>query len=111
MRWGSPAERPGREIVFGAVGVFWGTDISFNDKLEPDQFAGFDEPGWGKIACSFSTLPYGTHRALLNYECRTRTTDSTSAERFARYWWLVRPFVGHIMGATVRTIRDAAESS
>lgn len=72
----------------------------------------FDEPGWGKIACSISALPYGAHRSLLTYECRVTTTDAESTRRFRRYWWAVRPFVGHVMRATVATIDqrvDAAE--
>ena len=110
--WMTLAENPGHEVVFGAVGVFWGSDISFNEQIGTDQFAAFDEPGWGKIACNFTTFPYGEHRTLLTYQCRTRTTDATSAVvDCSRYWWLVRPFVGHIMGATVRTIRHAAEST
>lgn len=102
-------ESPGREIVFGAVGVFWTPTIEWNLDVGPDGFAGFDEPGWGKIACSYSTLPYGEHRTLLTYECRTRTTDDDSRHRFNRYWWLIRPFVQHIMNATVRTIAAHAE--
>ena len=51
-----------------------------------------------------TTLAYGEHRTLLTYECRTKTTDTDSRQRFLRYWWLIRPFVAHIMRATVATI-------
>ncbi len=102
-------ESPGREIVFGAVGVFWTPTIRWNLDVAPDAFAAFDEPGWGKIACSYSTRPYGERRTLLTYECRTLTTDDDSRRRFDRYWWLIRPFVRHIMNATVRTIAAHAE--
>jgi hypothetical protein len=56
-------------------------------------------------------LPYGERSTLLSYECRTVTTDPESRRRFLRYWWLIRPFVGHIMRATVNQIKDNAESS
>ncbi len=101
---------PGREIVFGAVGVFWTPTIRWNLDVEPEDFAAFAEPGWGKIACNYSTIPYGDHRTLLTYECRTLTTDPDSRQRFNRYWWLIRPFVRHIMNATVRTIAGHAEA-
>lgn len=108
--WMLLGEQPGREIVFGAVGVFWTPTISWNLDVRPDDFAAFDAPGWGKIACHYSTLPYGSHRTLLTYECRTLTTDDESRRRFHRYWWAVRPFVAHIMHATVRTIAAHAEA-
>jgi hypothetical protein len=37
------------------------------------------------------------------------TTSADAHAAFARYWWLVRPFVGHIMRATLATIRRDAE--
>jgi len=48
--WVVLGEVPGRELVFGAVGKFWNADIEWHD-LAADEFAGFAEPGWGKIAC------------------------------------------------------------
>jgi hypothetical protein len=109
--WSVLGERAGHEIVFGAIGVFWTPSISWHDPVAPEKFAGFVDPGWGKIACSFSVSPYGTHRSLLTYECRTLTTDAESRQRFLRYWRLIRPFVGHIMGATVQTIQEHAEQT
>lgn len=102
-------ESPGQEIVFGAIGVFWTPTIRWNTGVKPHEFAEFDEPGWGKIACNYSALSYGERRTLLTYECRTVTTDADSRRLFNRYWWLIRPFVEHIMNATVRTIGEHAE--
>ncbi|GAB7143180.1 hypothetical protein [Mycobacterium riyadhense] len=104
---------PDREVAFGAVGRFWRfwrpviewRDIPLND------FASFAEPGWAKIAANFSVRPYGEHSTLLSYECRTVTTDPESRRHFRRYWWLIRPFVGHIMRATLRRIKADAEST
>ncbi|MFI5054750.1 MAG: hypothetical protein ACHQDE_10340, partial [Acidimicrobiia bacterium] len=72
-------------------------------------FAAFAEPGWGKIAADFSVVAHGERATLLTYECRTATTDPESHRRFMRYWWIVRPFVGHIFRATLATIREQAE--
>lgn len=102
--------REDSEVAFGAVGKFWQPAIEWRD-VPLAEFAGFSEPGWGKIACNFSVRQYGPGRTLLTYECRTATTDAASRRRFARYWRLIRPFVAHIMRATVATIAADAESS
>ena len=102
-------EPPDREIAFGAVGKFWLPVIEWRDVI-PEDFSGFTEPGWGKIAANFSVMRYGEHSTLLSYQCRTVTTDPESQRRFMRYWWLIRPFVGHIMRATVSKIKADAEA-
>jgi hypothetical protein len=96
-------EAPGREVVFGAVGTFWKADIEWRD-LAADQFADFAEPGWGKIACHLLVRPDGPGRSILSYECRTATTDPVSRAQMSRYWWLIRPFVGYVLRAVLRTI-------
>jgi hypothetical protein len=104
--WLSLGERTGRELAFGAVGTFWQPTIKWRNVPE-GEFAAFDEPGWGKIACNFTFLPAGSG-TIITYECRTATTDPMSRRRFARYWWLIRPFAAYIMRAALRTI--AAEA-
>jgi hypothetical protein len=108
--WLILGERPDREIAFGTVGKFWQPVIEWRDVAQA-EFSGFAEPGWGKIAANFSVLPYGQRSTLLSYECRTVTTDPESRQRFLRYWWLIRPFVGHIMRATVNQIKYNAETA
>jgi hypothetical protein len=73
------------------------------------EFRDFSDPGWGKIAANFSVTPYGEN-TLLSYECRTVTMDPESRRRFLRYWWVIRPFVGHIMRATLAKIKADAEA-
>jgi hypothetical protein len=102
--WVVLGEVPGREVVFGAIGTFWRPNIDWRD-LPADQFAAFAEPGWGKIACHLLVRPDGPGRSVLSYECRTATTDPASRARMSRYWWLIRPFVGYILRAVLRTIR------
>jgi hypothetical protein len=108
--WLLLGERADREIAFGAVGRFWQPVIEWRD-VPLTEFASFAEPGWGKIAANFSVLPYGECSTLLSYECRTVTTDPESRRRFLRYWWLIRPFVGHIMRATINKIKADAEAA
>lgn len=106
--WLRLGETPGREVVLGAVGRFWQPGLEWYDSraMTPAEFTAFAEPGWGRIAAAISLRPYGSSRTLVTYEARTATPDPVSARRFARYWWLVRPFAGFVMRATLRTIRD-----
>jgi hypothetical protein len=107
--WVLLGEVPDREVVFGAVGMFWKPNIAWRD-VSAAEFAGFTEPGWGKIACHLLVRPDGPGRSVLSYECRTATTDASAHAQMSRYWWLIRPFVAYILRAVVRTIRANAES-
>lgn len=108
--WVYLGERTGVELVFGAVGKFWQSNIEWRD-VPAGEFAAFSEPGWGKIACQFLVTDTGEGRCCLTYECRTATTDGRSAKLMRRYWWLIRPFVGHVMRATLRTISAAGSGA
>ncbi|MCV7211753.1 hypothetical protein [Mycolicibacterium canariasense] len=108
--WMALGEVADREIAFGAVGIFWRPVIEWRH-VAPENFSAFAEPGWGKIAADFSVMRYGKLSTLLSYECRTMTTDPDSRREFLRYWWLVRPFVAHIMRATVNKIKADAEAA
>lgn len=103
--WVFLGEIPGREVAFGAVGKFWKPSIEWRD-VPADEFARFDEPGWGKIACHFLSAEDGPHRSVLSYECRTATADPGARAQMGRYWWVIRPFVSHIMRATLRTVQQ-----
>src|SRR6476659_9588257 len=100
---------PGRELAFGAIGRFWTADIEWRP-VEPADFAAFDEPGWGKIACHLLVRPDGPGRSVLSYECRAAPWAGRARADMARYWWLIRPFAAHILRAVVRTIASNAES-
>ena len=54
--WLLLGEVPGPEMVFGAVGTFWKPNITWHE-LTADQFAGFEEPGWGKITGTLLDVP------------------------------------------------------
>lgn len=107
--WLELGELPDREIAFGAVGRFWSPVIEWKD-VTPEEFSAFAETGWGKTAANFSVMHYGEHCSLLSYQCRTVTTDPESRRRFLNYWRLIRPFVAHIMRATVDKIKADAEA-
>jgi len=106
--WVLLGERPGEEIAFGAVGRFWQPVVEWR-RIEARDFTDFAEPGYGKIACSLSVLPYGTRRSLVTYDVRTTLDDPLSWVGFRRYWRVVRPFVGVVQRATLRTVAEHAE--
>ncbi len=111
--WLGLGRTPQREIAFAAVGKFWQSDITWYDveQMTPEEFAAFNEPGWGRIAADFTLLPYGATRTLVSYEARTATNDPGSAAKLKRYWSLVQPFVGHIMRAALRSVKQDAETA
>jgi hypothetical protein len=108
--WVVLGEREPRELVVGAIGRFWGPGVEWLD-IEPAEFAGFDREGYGKIAWGFTVLPYGEGRSLLVDECRTRITDPTSRSRFLKYWKLVGPGAGYIMGRSLALAKRHAEEA
>lgn len=108
--WVRLDEAPGEEIVFGAVGAVWQPDIEWVE-IDPDDSRAFDRSGYAKIAAAISVRPYGRRRSLVTYEARTATTDADSRRRFRRYWRLVGPGAGFLMGRALGLIRADAETA
>jgi len=108
--WVRLAERPGSELVFGAIGRFWRGEVRWRT-LSAGEFAAFAEPGWAKIACSLTVHAHGPDRSLLTYECRTAGTDAAAARGFKRYWRLVAPGVRIVFWRSVVAIRRHAEAA
>ncbi|MER5267138.1 hypothetical protein ABTZ99_34095 [Actinosynnema sp. NPDC002837] len=106
--WVRLAELPGTEIVFGAIGTFWRPFVHVRD-LEARDFPDFVRPGYGKVVCSLSVVPYGQRRTLLTYDTRTTATDPRSWARLRRYWHLAGPFVTLLEHAVLRSIKEHAE--
>jgi hypothetical protein len=82
------AERPGRELVLGAVGRPWRPDYA-SIRISAERFAEFEEPGYAKIAWSWIVKPIGSGQTLLVCEWRTQLTDDEARARFRRYWMVV----------------------
>ncbi|MFI7117442.1 hypothetical protein [Amycolatopsis sp. NPDC049868] len=108
--WVILGELPGIELVAGVAGKFWQPVIEWR-RLEPGEFAGFLEPGYGKIVLSLSVRRYGEQRSLLSYDIRVTLTDSASLSRFRLYWAVASPFIKAIHAATLRTIARDAETA
>jgi uncharacterized protein YndB with AHSA1/START domain len=85
LGWGVLAEEPDREIVIGAYTQPWHQQVTFHP-LPPEQFAGFDQPGYVKIAWTLGAEPLGPNESLLVTRTRAVATDPHSRKRFRRYW-------------------------
>jgi hypothetical protein len=75
-----------------------------------EDFAAFDQPGYAKMAANFRLAPIAGDRAIqLSTETRVACTDASSARRFDRYWWLIRPASGAIRRRWLAAIKRRAE--
>ena len=106
--WVKLGEDFGKEVVFGAIGRFWGRDIDWR-RIKASEFREFEEPGYAKIAANLSVRSYGTGRSLLSYEARTLATDERARRGFLRYWRLVSPGVGIVLRGALRYIKSIGE--
>lgn len=77
-------EIPGKEVVVGSVGQFWHLEIPFN-RIAPEDFAEFDQPGWGKLAWAIVVEPY-RDGSTISIELHTTATDERSWEKFSNYF-------------------------
>ena len=108
--WVLLGEDPPSEVAFGVIGRFWSGETSW-EEIDAADFAAFDRPGFGKIACNFSLRAYGATRTLVSYEARTTATDETARRGFMRYWRPLSPFIGVVMRAQLRVVADQAASA
>lgn len=103
--FGELAVVPGRGVAIGAIGRFWKLDIPFAT-WTPETFAEFDEPGWGRIAWSLETVPWGDG-SRVTLELRLDATDEESWKRFRRYYRVIRPFSHFIRRRGLMTLARA----
>jgi hypothetical protein len=85
LGWGVLAEVPDREIVVGAYTQPWHEQVRFHP-LPPEEFAGFNQPGYVKIVWTLGAEPLGPNQSLLVTRTRAVATDPESRKRFRRYW-------------------------
>jgi hypothetical protein len=101
------AEAPDTEVVLGVIGQFWRPSGALR-RVDPDDFAGFDEPGYAKAAWNFHVAARGD-LSVLSTETRVVTTDRAAARMFRLYWLGVGPFSRLIRRRMLSQIREVAE--
>ena len=108
--WVLLGERPGVEVAHGTIGKVWRAAGGAPEHLvTAEEFTGFAEPGFAKLAESLRVTPYGARSCILTQETRVATTDEGSRRRFRRYWLAVGPFIHLVRPAVLRSLTRQLE--
>jgi hypothetical protein len=108
LGWGVLAELPGREIVIGAITKPWEPNPVFR-ALPPDEFSGFNEPGYVKIIWTLRTNPVGNGQSIFRTETRAVATDVEARRKFRRYWAFLSPGIIAIRSVMMPAVKAEAE--
>jgi hypothetical protein len=108
LGWRILAEIPDREVAVGAVTQPWRPDVEFRG-VDPDAFAGFEEPGYAKIVWTLEAEPLGPTTSRFRTETRVRTTDPRSRRLFRRYWALLSLGILLIRRESLKLVKADAE--
>ena len=100
-------ERP-RELVLGIVGRFW-KPTGGVERIPPEDFVGFDRPGFAKGAMNLLVEPAGSS-VVVSTETRVLCLGEGARRSFGRYWRLISPFSGYLRGVLLGEIKRAAEA-
>jgi hypothetical protein len=103
-------EDPGHEFVLGLVGTFW-KPTGGVARVDPSEFAAFDQPGKAKAAWNFRVIPDGGDRSFVITETRVRVPDEQSRRKFVLYWAAIGPFSGVIRKQALALIKADAEGT
>jgi putative NADPH-quinone reductase len=106
--WRIVAERPGKELVFGAITQPWKANPRF-EGLPAEQFARFHEPGYAKIAFTLRVDPLDAASSKAQTETRVQTTDVASRAKFRRYWAFLSPGMEVIRIVLLAQLKAEAE--
>jgi hypothetical protein len=108
LGWGVLASVPGREVVVGAVTKPWEPDVTFR-AISPEEFAGFREPGYVKIAWTIRADEVNAAESIFRTETRAIATDDEARKKFRRYWSIFSPGIILIRWAVLTPVKRAAE--
>jgi hypothetical protein len=108
LGWRVLAEKPGREIVVGAVTQPWLPNVVFRG-LAPEEFRAFREPGYVKIIWTLRADPVGDTASIFRTETRVTTTDPTARAKFRWYWARFSPGIVLIRRLMLGPLRTDAE--
>ncbi|HEY8945417.1 MAG TPA: hypothetical protein VIM73_14200, partial [Polyangiaceae bacterium] len=85
-------EGPSREVVVGAIGEVWRTQIPFVHVADQGEFASFARPGYVKVAWALRVLPRGFCGSRVELELRVAPTSEAAWRQFERYFRVIGPF-------------------
>lgn len=90
LGWVVLAEKPGCEIVVGAVTQPWEANVTFRS-VSAERFAAFNEPGYVKIVWTLRADAVGSAASIFRTETRAVATDASARAKFRRYWAFLSP--------------------
>ena len=85
------ADDPPHEVVVGAIGKVWQTDIPFLHVADASAYAAFAGEGWVKVAWALRVSPLGERDSHVEIEVRVDARDEASWRKFVAYFRLVGP--------------------
>lgn len=103
------AEEPEREIVVGTL-VLAPRRWQPTKNPTPADFKAVNSPGFALAAMNFLVQPTGPNECVLTTETRINATDSSSRQKFARYWRVIYPGSALLRRMWLRAIRHRAEA-
>jgi hypothetical protein len=106
----SLAEEPGTRRIVGIAARYSPFDRGVQ-RLAPEQFASFDEPGHLKAVVAFSLHPQDGSRTLLSCEARVRATDDGTRSTLHTTWFVVGAGLRTLARRLLELIKDEAERS
>lgn len=77
-------------------------------RIAPEEFRGFDEPGYAKGVLTFIVEEQGSG-SLLATETRVACTDASALRKFSLYWRAIGPFSGLIRLLMLYEVKRTAE--
>jgi hypothetical protein len=108
LGWRVLAEKPGREIVVGAVTRPWMADVVFRG-LSPEEFRAFREPDYVKIIWMLRADPVNPTESIFRTETRVVTTDAAARRKFRWYWARFSAGIVLIRYVLLRQVKKEAE--
>jgi hypothetical protein len=109
LGWAILAERPGREVVVGAVTQPWRPNVVFR-AVPAEQFEAFDEPDHVKIVWTLRADPIDAGASVFRTETRVATTDAAARRKFRWYWARFSPGIALIRWMMLAPLKAEAEA-
>ncbi|MHC0613679.1 hypothetical protein [Komagataeibacter oboediens] len=106
----TPLGRVGdREVAMGLIGAFWRLDYGLLDIASRSDFMACQRRDVCRLVMSFAVEPAYAGHSLLVTETRVFCPTPAMRQRFAPYWYLIRPVSGLIRRRMLAAIRKQAE--
>jgi hypothetical protein len=103
------AEEPDRLRVVGLAARYSPLDRRV-ERLEPERFASFAEPGYVKAVIGFSLHAQGADRTLLTCDARARATDEDTRSALTATSFAVVPALRLLCRRLLELVKQQAES-